>query len=33
MLRIVLLLLGVVHTSSLVEICYVDIRRNTGHSS
>jgi len=32
MLRRVLLMVGVTHTSPVVEICYVDIRRITGHS-
>jgi len=32
MLRMVLLMVGVNHTSRVVEICYVGIRRTTGHS-
>jgi len=32
MLHRVLLKVEVTHTSRVVEICYVDIRRTTGHS-
>ena len=32
MLRRVLLKVAVSHTSRVVEICYVDIRRTIGHS-
>jgi len=32
MLRRVILKVGVSHTSHVVEICYVDIRRTIGHS-
>jgi len=32
MLHIVLLMVGVTHTSRIVEICHVGIRRTTAHS-
>jgi len=32
MLHMLLLMVGVTHTSRVVEICYVDIRRTPGHS-